>query len=270
MRLLVKSRLSDGRLRIAYGDSRDETETIGVAEPLAPAALPKPKRGPRAADRTGAKVASTTAATGGGSGPEQQYQPPQQQQPARGEVEGHQGHLWAAAVEGALSKHVGDEEHKAGEDPSVLDLGGLSRQGSVASLLSDISSGELLQRYPPAPEGFGSFGAGLHAPAFAGLFLDHERADIFRNVLPELLGKEAAEHDAARGPAQAVAEMLDALRASVFAALEGHADRQDRQMQAVLDLLQHQQQQQQHRHQQQQQQQVVMRGPGSPYSTFRP
>ena len=265
MRLLVKSRLNDGRLRIAYGDSRDAAETIGVVEArgvAGPAALAKPKRGARAADRAGAKVVSTTA-TSTINSPEQQ-----QQYQVSGKIEGeegHQGHLWAAAVEGAFGKHLLEEgqEEKQG-DPDPLSV---SRQGSVASLLSDLSSGELLQRHPPSPGGGGQHvEGGLQPPPPGELFLAHERADIFRNVLPELLGKEAAEHDAARGPALAVAEMLDALRTSVSAALDGLADRHDRQMQAVVDLLHH------HHQQQQQQQHMVVRSPASlhPQSPFRP
>ncbi len=80
--------------------------------------------------------------------------------------------LGVIALQGIEEKKISDNE--GGEMDNDL---------NSISLMSDISSGELMQRYPP-----------MNAPnndfvknAYGGLFLEGERRAIFEHVLPEVL-----------------------------------------------------------------------------------
>lgn len=245
VRLFVKSRLKDGRLRMWFGDSRDKTETIGLVEK--PVFVFKFEKHPRQArggtmlpgempESAPAKVAVTNRILPVGSTPQDAGAAYKQDQ--QGQTLGDQGFLWSSGLDDVLARTLGDEEKleqsQAGADPTPNKakpplLQSLGRQDSSVSLMSDVSSGEMLQRFPQLPTVDNS----IQVDQFAGLFLPHERRDIFSRVLADVFQDEALAKERANN----VGFIIEQFRHNLYAGLEDVAARQDRQFDALVAML---------------------------------
>jgi len=297
VRLLVKSRLRDGRLRISYGDSRDLNEVIGVAERLDKTfrfekngggggggrggksgngatmllpgeALLDGSDVPLAA-RTKLKSASggdvaAAAITGSNSNNSNKYNAKvvpsysaleNGNSGDKGGMPGDQSFLWQTEMDQALARGLGQDE---GEESKQLVMEGgqgsgggiqagrgadgnsrfqaLKRENSLVSLMSDTSTGDVLQgladRFPPTEPVNNDLDDALLHPT-TGLFLPHEKRQIFSGVLKDVFDDQARFEASLNDPH---ALMLE-LRASVVAGLDDAADRTEKQFMQLAAML---------------------------------
>jgi len=168
--------------------------------------------------------------------------------PGQGKA-GDQSYLWQAEMDQSLNRGLGlgmGDEEKIGDaaatvtatatmtygnNPVEIGGGGITRQDSNASLVSDMSSGEVLQlhRYPPTEE----INNEIFLEPMKGLFLPHEKRYVFQQAMAVVFDEEARVLAAKSDPEK----LLNSLMMELRAGLEDASERTERQLQQLASLL---------------------------------